>query len=585
MTNAVQIETLTGLHHLAPVLASWHHDEWGHLYTADVWNLATAVREFEAMAEPGSSDHSWVAFDGDARDVDAVLGSVSLVANDDLDGHEHLTPWLASMFVTEAARGRGVATALIDGLLAGARADGHDVVHLFTPGQQQFWADRGWSVVDTVDATGHRATVMARSTHPRAARRAVCSQWCGDPDHGGAYSHLRVGGTAAHRQRLADEILPGLWFAGEATSAAYPATMHGAWFSGERAAAQVLADPARTRVAVVGAGLAGLAAARRLRTDGRDVVVLESKPVVGGRIVTDRSTGSPLPMGGAWLHGDEGHPLRELVSSVPADWDHPAFFAHGIGRLSPTDAAAVAAGYEQLQEAFDAADPTASVADVVAATIATSTWPPIVRDAVMSWVTSECEGLYGAPMGDLAANGGFEPYELPGGDHLITSDLGALAERLAEGLDVRSEHRVSDLRHDGEHWIVDHDLVVDAVIVTVPIGPLSAGRLTITPALPTDVQTAIGSIGAGPIVKLFATFDEVWWPADRLFRFAGTGTIGTVIDVTAAAGRPALLGFAVGDAAHRTERLGEHELCRLFDHELTTVGFVDWDTPPPEQPG
>ena len=160
----VQIELLTGLHHLAPVLADWHHAEWGHLYADDVWNHAIAVREFEAMAQPGSTDRTWVAFAGAAREAEAVLGSVSLLATDDLPGFEHLTPWLASMFVTPSARGRGVAAALVDALLRDAHAEGHEVVHLFTSGQQQFWADRGWNVVANVDTEGHPATVMARST-------------------------------------------------------------------------------------------------------------------------------------------------------------------------------------------------------------------------------------------------------------------------------------------------------------------------------------------------------------------------------------------------------------------------------------
>ncbi|MEZ5248196.1 MAG: GNAT family N-acetyltransferase [Ilumatobacteraceae bacterium] len=189
----VQIDELIGHPHLAPVLAAWHHDEWGHLYPDHVWNRATAIREFEAMAEPGTVDRTWVAFDGGSRDADAVLGSVSLVTTDDLDGFEHLTPWLASMFVAPAARGRGVATALTDALLAGARAAGHDVVHLFTAGQEAFWADRGWSVVAHVVTHGHEATVMARLIHPRAARRAVRSSWGADPDHGGVLVSTRQG--------------------------------------------------------------------------------------------------------------------------------------------------------------------------------------------------------------------------------------------------------------------------------------------------------------------------------------------------------------------------------------------------------
>jgi polyamine oxidase len=577
VTQGVQIELLTGLGHLAPVLAAWHHDEWGHLYAADVWSHAIAVREFETMAEPGSRDRTWVAFDGDARAPDAVLGSVSLLATDDLAGFEHLTPWLASMYVTPTARGRGVATALTDALLLGACADGHDVVHLFTSGQQHFWADRGWSAVATVDAEGHPATVMARSTHPRAARRAVCSQWCSDPDHGGAYSHLRLGGTPAHRQRLAEQILPGLWFAGEATSVHHPATMHGAWFSGERAAEQVLADGSRERIAIIGAGLAGLAAARRLRVAGREVVVLESKAVVGGRIVTDRSTGAVAPLGGAWLHGNEGHPLRDLVTAVPDDWRRPAFYAAEVGRLGADDVAAVDTAYAQLHAAFAAAGPGQSVATVLERALADLALEPVVHDAVATLVKLECESLFGAPMGDLEANCGFEEYELPGGDHLITSDLGALAVHLADGLDVRLGRRVGSVRRADDRWVLDDELVVDAVIATVPIGPLASGRITFTPGLPDDVQVALGSIGAGPIAKVFATFDDAWWGPERLVRLSGTEAFGIVMDVSITAGRPTLVCFAVGDAARRIEHLGEHELCRLVDRELSVVGLTDWD--------
>lgn len=572
-TGAVQIREITGLHHLAPVLGVWHHEEWGHLYPPGVWDLATAVREFEVMATPGAVDRTWVAFDGESRDVDAVLGSVSLVATDDLDGFEHLTPWLASMFVTPAARGRGVAMLLTHALVDGAREAGHEVVHLFTSGQQAFWADRGWSVVAEIATEGHPATVMARSTDPLGARRAVRSGWCTDPDHGGAYSHLRLGGTPSHRRRLAEQILPGLWFAGEATSVDHPATMHGAWFSGERAAAQVLAEPDHRRIVVVGAGLAGLAAARRLREDGREVVVVESKEAAGGRIRTDRSFGAPVPLGGGWLHGDVGHPLRDLVTYVSDDWEQIAIYAAGHGRLDDDLTAQVAAVYDELHEAFERAAPGESVAQVTEAALATSDAPALVRDAVRAVMVAECEGLYGAPIDDLAANGGWEDYELPGGDHLITSDLGAVAEHLAEGLDIRYGHRVVALHRRDDEWVVDGDLVADAVVVTVPIGVLASGRLSVTPPLPDDVRRSIASIGAGPIAKVFATFDEAWWPDDPRIRLVGADTLGTLVDVSAATGRPTLLGFAVGEAAIRVEQLSEHELCRMFDRQLDAVGL------------
>ena len=72
---------------------------------------------------------------------------------------------------------------------------------------------------------------MAWSTDPRTPRRAVSSHWLSDPDVATAYAYLRPGGTPADRNLLAQPLAPGLHLAGEATSSAYPGTMHGAWFS------------------------------------------------------------------------------------------------------------------------------------------------------------------------------------------------------------------------------------------------------------------------------------------------------------------------------------------------------------------
>ena len=156
----MQIELLAGHHHLGPLLAEWHFAEWGHLYPTGVWNTEIAMAEFERMASATSVDRTWVAFDGETRRTQDVLGSVSLMASDDLAGYEHLTPWLASMFVAPAARGRGVASALVEHLMAAAREDGYDAVHLFTSGQAEFWAARGWRTLAEVTIAGHPAVVM-----------------------------------------------------------------------------------------------------------------------------------------------------------------------------------------------------------------------------------------------------------------------------------------------------------------------------------------------------------------------------------------------------------------------------------------
>src|SRR5471032_1871308 len=63
------------------------------------------------------------------------------------------------------------------------------------------------------------------------------------------------------------------------------------------------------RVLVIGAGMAGLVAARLLHDSGFKVTVLEARERLGGRTWTDDRIGAPVDLGGSWVHGVDGNPL------------------------------------------------------------------------------------------------------------------------------------------------------------------------------------------------------------------------------------------------------------------------------------
>jgi polyamine oxidase len=69
----------------------------------------------------------------------------------------------------------------------------------------------------------------------------------------------------------------------------------------------------KEQIIVIGAGIAGITAAKKLQAQGYRVIILEGRDRIGGRIWTDKSLGVPLDLGAAWIHTIDGNPISPLV--------------------------------------------------------------------------------------------------------------------------------------------------------------------------------------------------------------------------------------------------------------------------------
>ena len=419
---------------------------------------------------------------------------------------------------------------------------------------------------------------MAREDD-RSARRSVVSRWGGDPDIGGAYSYLRPGGSSADRDALGAEVLPRVWLAGEYTWSDGPGTLHGAWFSGERAAAAVLERLDLQRIAVIGSGMAGLGAARRLHEAGRPVEIFESSTRPFGRAATDRTLGGPIHLGGAWMHGTVGHPLRAVVNATPWSWDPAPTFVVGHGPIGEDDEIRLAALYQELEHRLDSLpDDSRALGPSLRAIVDDLADNVLDAAVLMCWSRGEFENLYAAPLDDLALAARSEHYELPGGDHLITSPLDTVLEELSSAHTISLSTRVVVIRSGETNVSLEFaerpSEAFDAIICATPLPPLETGRIVFDPPIPDAICSSMSRIGCGPIAKVVTTFDAPFWAPHRAFSLTGAEPqpLEFFVDVSTAVGQPTLCGFAVGEHAASMEAMTEDERCRLVDRLLTEAG-------------
>lgn len=392
-----------------------------------------------------------------------------------------------------------------------------------------------------------------RSRVPDRPMSFLRTSWSADPFALGSYSYLAPSDLGSSARELLAAPTGRLFFAGEATSTSAPATTTGAWQSGELAAAAVATTTGP--VVVIGAGFAGLAAARTLVAAGREVTIVEGRDRIGGRAHTVPFAGGVADLGASWIHGAAGNPMTALAADagtdlIPFDYDDQ------IG----ADEAALEWMEEIVWEASDADDPEARpLSDLLPTTLtAGQTWA----------VAVEVVGEYGADPDRLAIAALDEGDEQRGGDALLSDGYGALVSEAAAGLDIRTGWPVTRITQDAAGVTItgaDGQTLSGAIaIVTVPLGVLQAGAIAFDPPLPDEKTAAISALGMGLLDKLWLAFDEVFWDPDvdviNIVDPENPGAWPFWVNGYKAFGLPVLLGFAGGSAAERNARLTDDEL-------------------------
>lgn len=265
--------------------------------------------------------------------------------------------------------------------------------------------------------------------------------------------------------------------------------------------------PSDPDVVIVGAGAAGLSAARTLIAQGKSVVILEAAGRIGGRAYTESETfGVPFDHGCSWVTGPQDLPYVGMAR----DWgyellDHrnaPEFFFVEGRRASGAERRKLDAAWEGVESAL--AEAGEQGLDVAAASV-------IPKDLEFAGNPQTWIGPmdWGVDFKDLSTKDYWEYGEI-GHNLLIKEGFGTLVARSAEGLAVQLDTPATKIDWSGQGVTVETpsgSIRAKACIVTVSTGVLNAGSIAFTPALPAWKQEAIGNLPMGLLAKVALQFD------------------------------------------------------------------------------
>jgi monoamine oxidase len=332
-------------------------------------------------------------------------------------------------------------------------------------------------------------------------------------------------------------------------------------------------------VVVIGGGISGLAAAKKLKEKGFTVIVLEAQEKVGGRIRTDRSLGVAFDEGASWIHGPIGNPITSLASQAGAntfltsDDSVEVFNTNGTAYsdtvLTNTE--------NQFKSALNAVR-SGGTQTKSFQTVFNSLYPTQANDKLWKYMLSAyLEFDTGGDISKLSSKFFDDDEAYSGADVIITNGYDKITDYLTTGLDIRLNTRVSSINYaNAKVGIIanGNKIEADYVVVSVPLGVLKNNAISFSPALPTNKINAISNTNIGNVNKFLLVWNTPFW--DTKLQYIGytpetKGKFNYFLNIKKFTPANGLMTFAFGDYATVTESMTDSQIINEIMLHLKSI--------------
>ncbi|NES21736.1 MAG: NAD(P)-binding protein [Symploca sp. SIO3E6] len=338
------------------------------------------------------------------------------------------------------------------------------------------------------------------------------------------------------------------------------------------------------KVLVIGAGIAGLAAARKLQSQGKTVTVLEGRDRLGGRIFTNRSLGLPIDLGASWIHGVRRNPITKLardfqLTTLPTDYESLKLFLDGRV-LSPNT---VKKGRKLTEKLLNAAiawgerqEEDVSLDAGIQQILAKKQFSAQEQQVIAWWLNAEVVGDLALDLDQLSLYEWQEGKDFWGDDYLFPGGYDQIIEKLAADLDLRLEEKVVEIKYGNQEVVVTtekNSFSAAAAIVTLPLGVLKSNTVTFQPPLPPAKQQAIKRLAVGLLNKVVLLFPQQFWDQQEIIGSISQNptNFGYFLNYAHYQDKPVLIAFTGGNYARRIESLSESELVAVIMGDLRQI--------------
>ncbi len=294
-------------------------------------------------------------------------------------------------------------------------------------------------------------------------------------------------------------------------------------------------------IIVIGAGIAGVSVARKVRAAGRRVLLLEADSRVGGRLRTHTlADGATFELGGQWIGTEADMPrvhglikefgLTLFMQMDSGRLDMTAQPLSNMDTLTQTEWAWFKAKLADLAEDINVANPSRSPNAMKLDAISVEEWKRrnlessllrhIFDQVVRTEYTVEPKDFsFLHFLSTVKMNGGLDAMFNSSHSFRLAEGFQTLVQRMCADLgeSLRLGCQVYDIVHsDSGVRVVSEGGVFTAQRVVVAIPPNQAERIDFEPMLPRSRMLVLQRMQMGSVIKCFALYDKPFWRGRQL---------------------------------------------------------------------
>lgn len=275
-------------------------------------------------------------------------------------------------------------------------------------------------------------------------------------------------------------------------------------------------------ILIIGAGIAGIACAKKLQENGKKVIVLEAKSSIGGRINSKKIDSDIFDLGASWIHGIDDNPIWAItqendIETTIFNYNNSQYFHKNGTLFSEKEAQEFEFYIDKIEKMLSQTQKTSAL-DAIKEIIFSLPYlgnlfsENYLKKLLLSFFERIANDPFATNLDLLSSN--YKNYEgyFQGNEVVFPQGYYQVVKSISKNIEIKLNIDVKKIAYNNDYVEIidsnDNFYTGSRVVVTVPLGILKKNHIEFRPPLSSDYIHSIQEIGFGSFNKVFFELEQ-----------------------------------------------------------------------------